>query len=179
MGSTDEEVHSQLPGDEVVPDPTFAATQSHHGQCASGERLALDRANGLRSRRSGIRYDLLDNSGPPQLRTSHRDPFKKFRSATPYPWDPAGGGPRVKGLEPDQWLLWWDGLATSTWAWRLGSAGPGRTRLLTRVRIHYRWTHPTILFNLLLVEPWDFPDDAEMHRSASRSVLNPATFIGA
>ncbi|TCN36665.1 hypothetical protein EV644_113134 [Kribbella orskensis] len=31
------------------------------------------------------------------------------------------------------------------------------SRLLTRVRSHYRWTHPEILFSLLLAEPFDFP----------------------
>jgi hypothetical protein len=101
-------------------------------------------------------YDLLDNFG---RRSSERviASLQEVQVGDTVPMGPGGGGLRVKGLEPGQWLLWWDGVGHSTWAWRLESAGPGRTRLLTRVRIHYRWTHPTILFNLLLVEPWDFP----------------------
>jgi hypothetical protein len=39
----------------------------------------------------------------------------------------------------------------------LEDIGQGRTRMLTRVRIKYPWTSPWVLFDLLLIEPWDFP----------------------
>jgi len=154
-GSTDEEVHSQLPGDEVVPDPTFAATRAITVNAPPESVWPWIAQMGF-GRAGWYSYDLLDNFG---RRSSERviASLQEVQVGDTVPMGPGGGGLRVKGLEPGQWLLWWDGVGHSTWAWRLGSAGPGRTRLLTRVRIHYRWTHPTILFNLLLVEPWDFP----------------------
>ena len=144
-----------LPGDEVVPDPTFAATRAITVN-APPERVWPWIAQMGFGRAGWYSYDLLDNFG---RRSSERviASLQEVRVGDTVPMGPGGGGLRVKGLESGQWLLWWDGVGHSTWAWRLESAGPGRTRLLTRVRIHYRWTHPTILFNLLLVEPWDFP----------------------
>ena len=73
------------------------------------------------------------------------------------PMGPGGRGLRVKDFVRGEWLLWWDGIGYSTWLWSLERIAPGQTRLVTRVRTHYRWTHPTILFALLLLEPWDFP----------------------
>jgi hypothetical protein len=73
------------------------------------------------------------------------------------PLGPGGGGLHVKGLEPGQWLLWGDKAGHTTWLWYLEPDGSDASRLRTRVRTHYRWTHPTILFGLLLVEPFDFP----------------------
>jgi hypothetical protein len=181
-GSTDEEVHSALPGDEVVPDPTFAATRAITVD-APPERVWPWITHMGFGRAGWYSYDLLDNFG---RRSSERviASLQEVKVGDTVSMGPGGGGLRVKGLEPGQWLLWWDGVGHSTWAWRLESAGPGRTRLLTRVRIHYRWTHPTILFNLLLVEPGDFPmmrkcrfgikERAEYSNDDARAVLGAA-----
>lgn len=53
---------------------------------------------------------------------------------------------------------------------------PGSTRLITRVRIHYRLTDPMVLFNLLLIKPWDFPGSEVGQRGGDcvDSVTGPA-----
>ncbi len=56
----------------------------------------------------------------------------------------------VKAFEPDRWLLWWDKKGDVTWLWMLEPIDESRTRLITRVHIHYRWSSPWILFSLLL-----------------------------
>ncbi len=59
-------------------------------------------------------------------------------------------------FEPNHWVVWSD-RKRATWTWGIYPSETGGTRLVTRVRIRYDWTSPTILFSLLLVEPWDFP----------------------
>jgi hypothetical protein len=59
-------------------------------------------------------------------------------------------GLRVKDFEPNQWMLWWDNKGDSTWYWGLYPQDDSHTRLITHVRIFYRWLSPTILFSLLV-----------------------------
>ena len=58
-------------------------------------------------------------------------------------------------------MLWWDKKGYATWLWLLDPIDEGRTRLITRVRAHYRWTSPSILFSL----PMDVGDVIMMRRS--------------
>jgi hypothetical protein len=45
----------------------------------------------------------------------------------------------------------------STWVWKLTDAGDGTTRLVTRVRVVYTWSHPlTALLGVVLMEFGDF-----------------------
>ncbi len=49
----------------------------------------------------------------------------------------------MKGFEANRYMLW---LTRSTprltWCWTLSPAGPGRTRVVTRVRFHHAWMSP-------------------------------------
>jgi hypothetical protein len=47
-------------------------------------------------------------------------------------------------------MLWWDNKGDSTWYWGLFPCEENQTRLITRVRTHYHWTSPMILFDLLV-----------------------------
>jgi hypothetical protein len=48
-------------------------------------------------------------------------------------------------------MLWWDDKTHDmTWTWALYPIDQQRTRLVTRVRMRYRWTRPSILFSLLV-----------------------------
>lgn len=55
----------------------------------------------------------------------------------------------VKGFEANRYMLW---LARSaprrTWCWQLEAAGPGRTRLVTRVRFRHAWLSAAALRSL-------------------------------
>lgn len=56
----------------------------------------------------------------------------------------------VKAFETNQWILWTDPDNLTSWYWGLYPIDSDHTRLITRVRIHYKWLSPTLIFNLLL-----------------------------
>jgi len=56
----------------------------------------------------------------------------------------------VKDFVPNQWMLWWDKAGDTTWAWGLYTASENSIRLVTRVRMHYNWLSPSIIFNLAI-----------------------------
>ena len=62
---------------------------------------------------------------------------------------------RVTAFEPNHWMLW--KKAASTWAWKLIPIDEESTRLIIRLKCHYRWTRPTIVSDLILMEIGDFP----------------------
>ena len=60
-------------------------------------------------------------------------------------------GQRVKAFEAQPLDAVGGPGGDSTWYWGLEPLDEQQTRLITRVRLHYRWTKPlTILFNLLV-----------------------------
>ena len=59
-------------------------------------------------------------------------------------------GQWVKAFESNQWVLWWDNKGDVTWCWGLYPQDENQTRLITRVRMHYRWIWPAIPFSLLV-----------------------------
>lgn len=154
-GATDQEVRSRLPGDEVVANPAFNATRAVTIEAAAAAVWPWIVQIGF-GRAGWYSYDLLDNLGRHSAELIIPS-LQELRPGDLVPMGPGGAGLRVKDLEPGKWSLWWDGSGEATWLWSLEEVSAGRTRLLTRVRLRYRWTHASILFNLLLVEPWDFP----------------------
>ena len=154
-GATDEEVLSDLPGDRVVVQPTFNATRAITVDAPPEAVWPWIAQMGF-GRAGWYSYDLLDNLGRHSADTIIPS-LQDVQVGDLVPMGPGGGGLRVKDFVAGRWLLWWDGIGYSTWLWSLEQTTPGQTRLLTRVRTRYRWTHPTILFSLLLMEPWDFP----------------------
>ena len=100
-------------------------------------------------------YDLLDNFGRPSA--EHIIPeFQQLQVGDLVPMyqgigAPEGVGMKVKAIEPERWMLWWDDKTQdTTWTWALYPIDEQQTRLVTRVRMRYRWTKPTILFSLLV-----------------------------
>jgi hypothetical protein len=80
-----------------------------------------------------------------------------------WPWLVQVGCPRagfysndlVHSYVVDEWLLWTK--PDSTWVWRLTPTAEGGTRLVTRIRTSYDWTHPaTALMGVVLMEFGDF-----------------------
>jgi hypothetical protein len=84
-------------------------------------------------------YDLLDNLGRHSAETVIPS-LQEIHVGDVVPMGPGGAGLHVKDLVAGEWLLWWDGVGYSTWLWSLEQVAPGRTRLVTRVRLRYRWT---------------------------------------
>jgi hypothetical protein len=68
-------------------------------------------------------------------------------------------GQWVNAFAPNCWMLWGDAPACatclkaagdSTWCWGLHPVDERHTRLITRVRMRYRWTSRLALFNPLV-----------------------------
>lgn len=100
-------------------------------------------------------YDLLDNLGRPSAKHTIPEP-QQIRAGDVVPiyqgkGAPYGVGRKVKAFEAERWMLSWDDRTEDTsWVWALYPVDKDQTRLIMRVRIRYRWTKPTILFNLLV-----------------------------
>jgi len=156
-GATDEEIRSAMPGDDLVPVASFNATRAITIK-APPERVWPWIVQ-MGYRRAGFyTYDLLDNAGI-ESASFVLDDFQNPRLGD---WMPMASTVnettafRFKAFEKNLWLLW--SKPDSTWAWRLSSDAPGRTRLVSRLKQRYAWETPGMaIFTLVLLEFGDFP----------------------
>ena len=66
------------------------------------------------------------------------------------PLSPDGrNGVHVLDLDLPRTMMWGT-LPDTTWLWVLEPRADGTTRLITRIRSHYRWLSPSITFSLLV-----------------------------
>jgi hypothetical protein len=75
-------------------------------------------------------------------------------------------------------MLWWDNKGDSTWYWGLYPQDESYTRLITRVRLAYRWTKPSIIFSLLV----EFTDIVMMRKcmlSIKQRAERDSVYVGA
>jgi hypothetical protein len=156
-GATDDEVRAAMPGDDLIEDVAYLATRAITID-APPEAVWpwLVQVGCLRA--GFYANDLLDNLGHPSARSL----LPEFQHLEIGQWVPMSPTPsdttafKVVGFEPNRWLLWHQPL--STWSWTLTELPGGRTRLVTRLRIHLDWHHPAIsLFSVVLNELGDFP----------------------
>jgi hypothetical protein len=156
-GATDEEITASLPGDDVVPDCQTQWTRAI--SIASPPSTVWPWLVQAGFGKAGFySNDLLDNVGHPSanevipslqiLRVGDWVPmFSKVDETTAF---------RVHSFEPERWLVW--AKPDSSWVWSLAPAPDGGTRLVTRLRNHYDWSHPgSALFSRVLMEFGDFP----------------------
>ena len=159
-GATDEELERPVHGDEVVERPTFNATRAVTIEARPEEIWPWIVQIGM-TRAGWYSYDLLDNLGRPSARAILPQ-FQNPKIGDVIPMSPDGKqGPYVKDFEEDRWMLWWDGKGGMSWAWGLYPVDEARTRLITRVRLHYDWKSPSILFHMLV----EFTDIIMMRKS--------------
>jgi hypothetical protein len=158
-GATEEEVAAPMPGDDVVPEPSFGATRAITIAAAPSAVWPWIVQAGF-GRAGFYSYDLLDNAARPsaeQILAEHQNPqvgdwvpmAAKVGDTTAF---------RVAAVEPGRVLLWQK--PGSTWAWSLTPVGDGgRTRLVTRLKAMYPWrSSPALaLLTLILFEHGDFP----------------------
>ena len=154
-GARPDELAMVFPGDEIVEQPSFNATRGITVNAPPENiypwivQMGLDRAG-------WYSYDLLDNLA----RKSAEEILPRFQHVQPgdlIPMSPDGKqGLFVKEFEKDHWMLWGDQVGDSSWAWMILPDDSNRSRLLTRVRMKYRWLSPAILFSMI-VEFSDFP----------------------
>jgi hypothetical protein len=157
-GATDAEVVARLPGDARVSNARYRSTRAitiDAPPAAVWPWLVQVGCN-----RAGFYSDdLLDNLGRPSAITI-LPAFERLTVGQWVPMSPAAiptdrTSLRVHSFVVDDWLLWVK--SDSTWVWRLTPTSDGGTRLVTRIRASYDWTHPvTALFGVLLMELGDF-----------------------
>lgn len=148
-GATDDEVVRAMPGDDMVAHPTFNATRALTIQARPEEIWPWLAQVGV-TRAGWYSYDWLDNLGRPSAERIHPE-WQRMTVGDLIPVSPDGKvGMWVKAVEPNRWMLWWDKQGDTTWYWGLYPPDARRTRLLTRVRMRYRWISPVILFDLLV-----------------------------
>ncbi|MHB1134561.1 MAG: hypothetical protein ACYC4L_19495 [Chloroflexota bacterium] len=148
-GATDDEVERPMPGDDIVGEPSFNATRA--------VTIAAPAANiypwivQMGNTRAGwYSYDLLDNLARKSAESILAE-YQNVQVGNVVPLSPDGKqGMRVRGFGHNEWLLWWDNVGDSTWAWQIYAEGEGSSRLVTRVRTKYRPLSPAIFFNLLI-----------------------------
>ncbi len=159
-GATDEELERPMPGDEIVARPTFNATRAVTIEARPQEIWPWVVQIGM-TRAGWYSYDLLDNLGRPSARRILPQ-FQNPKIGDVVPMSPDGKqGMLVKDFEQDRWMLWWDGKGGMSWVWGLYPVDEARTRLITRVRLHYDWRSPSILFHMLV----EFTDIVMMRKS--------------
>ena len=153
-GATRDEASRPMAGDELCPRPQLNATRAVT-IAARPEDIWPWLAQWGWNRAGFYSYDLLDNLGRP----SARQILPQFQRLQVGDWVPMGGkitpdtAYQVARLEPGKLMLWRKG--GGTWLWLLEPGGAGHTRLITRLRSRYRWTRPTIVTELILMEIGD------------------------
>lgn len=156
-GATDAEVAAVMPGDDIIDDVAYLATRAITIDALPEAVWPwLVQVGCLRA--GYYANDLLDNLAHPSADRI----LPEFQHLEVGQWVPMSPTPnettafKVAGFEENRWLLWQQPL--STWAWTLTELPEGRTRLVTRLRIHLDWRHPGMsLFSLVLNEFGDYP----------------------
>ena len=148
-GATDEEVNRTMPGDVIVFDPSFNATRVV--TVNAPPKAIWPWLVQIGCKRAGwYSYDWIDNLGIPSAERIIPE-FQQFEVGQLIPFSPNGKmGMYVKDFEKPKWMLWGDKENYSTWCWGIYPIDSDHSRLVTRVRLHYRWLSPTIIFSLLL-----------------------------
>lgn len=139
-GATPEEAARPLPGDELVTKADFVATRAI--TIDAPPRDGWPWLVQIGSGRAGwYTYDRLDNAGVPsaaeilpalqQLAVGDLIPMVAGKEV----------GVRVKELEPERRMLWWDEQGEYSWEWLLEPIDRHTTRLLHRLRVtRHSWT---------------------------------------
>lgn len=146
-----------LPGDDLVPEPTFAATRAITIDARPDEVWPWIVQIGY-GRAGFYSYDALDNLGHGRSAEMIEPELQDLSVGDPIPMAPVVNEEtafRVRAIEPGRWMVW--EKPSSSWVWSLHPQEGGTTRLVTRVRLRYRFTRPTVLADLILMELGDFP----------------------
>jgi len=147
-GATSEEVGRSLPGDDLVRAPTFDATRAITIDATPEQIWPWLLQVGVK-RAGWYSYDLLDNMARPSARDIIAE-LQDLAVGDVVPLSPDGKqGVHVLALDLPRSMLWGT-LPYTTWLWVCEPRVDGTTRLITRIRSHYRWLSPSIAFSLLV-----------------------------
>jgi hypothetical protein len=148
-GATAGEAARPMPGDDLVPAPTFCATRAITIRGTPKEVWPWLVQMGYR-RAGYYGYDLIENLGSEtgiRSADSILPELQHPRTGDVLPISTAASaffGP----MQQDSYLIW-QGKTTApsdgSFVWALYPIDNGHTRLISRVRLHYHWTEPRLL----------------------------------
>lgn len=148
-GARDNEIKRSMPGDEIVRKPSFNATRAVTIDAPAEYIYPWIVQMGV-TRAGWYSYDLLDNLARPSAENILPE-HQNLQVGDVIAMSPDGKqGMRVKDFSKNKWMLWWDNIGDSSWVWEIYSEGENHSRLVTRVRVKYRWFSPAILFHLII-----------------------------
>jgi hypothetical protein len=171
-GATEEEAARPLPGDGLVTKADYVATRAI--TIDAPPRDVWPWLVQIGSGRAGwYTYDRLDNAGVPSA-TEIIPELQQLEVGDLIPMVAGKDiGVRVKELEPDHRMLWWDEQGEYSWEWVLEPVD-GRTRLLNRLRVtRHPWTRK-MLYELVAVN-----GDVVMQRKLLRGIKQRAERLAA
>jgi len=147
-GASDYEVAREMPCDDFIVDPTFNATRAV--TIDAPPEMIWPWLLQIGHKRAGwYSYDWIDNLGKPSA-TRVIPELQNLKEGDLIPASPDGKiGFTVHTIVPNEYMVW-GAPGEMSWLWYLDPVSKTRTRLITRVRLKYRWTHPSILFYLCL-----------------------------
>jgi hypothetical protein len=154
-GATDEEASRPLAGDELVARPHFAPTRAITVD-APPEAVWPWLVQLGYGRAGWYSYDCLDNLGHGPSAEEIKPELQDVRVGDVIAMGPVRNDETVwtiERLDAPVTMVW--SKPAATWAWQLEELPGGRTRLVTRIRVHYR-ARPTVLSELVLLELGDF-----------------------
>lgn len=147
-GATPEEASRALPGDDLVPRPTFNSTRAIT-VAAPPERIWPWLVQIGLTRAGWYSYDILDNLGRPSARRIIPE-LQNLAVGDMVPMSPDGKhGMPVLAIDAPKSMIWGT-PGDTTWTWQLDPVSDSSTRLISRVRSRYRWLSPAIAFSALL-----------------------------
>jgi hypothetical protein len=147
-GATSDEITRTLPGDELVAEPTFNATRAITIAARPDHIWPWLLQVGV-TRAGWYSYDLLDNLARPSAREVITE-LQQVAVGDVVPLSPDGKqGVHILALDLPRSMLWGT-LPNTTWLWACEPRADGTTRLVTRIRSHYRWLSPSIAFSMLV-----------------------------
>jgi len=152
-GSTNEELKSKLPGDEIVKTVHFNATRAISINAAPENIFKWIIQIG--SKRAGwYSIDWIDNGGVESSREILHE-FQKIENGYFVPFTPnQKNGMWVIEFKENEYILWTDKEGNATWLWYLKKVSDAETRLITRLRTKYKLLSIWIIYYIL----YDFGD---------------------
>jgi hypothetical protein len=159
-GATDAELAAAMPGDDLVPGCQYRCTRAITIEAPPAQVWPWLVQVGF-GKAGFYSNDLLDNVAHP----SAGRVIERFQHPAVGDWVPMFSKVndttafRIAAVVPRKQLLW--AKPDSTWAWTLTDLGD-RTRLVTRLRIFYRWHRPLDAFPSLVLN--EFGDFAMMRK---------------
>lgn len=171
-GATDSELTRELPGDGIVAQPSFDATRVVTILALPEDIYPWIVQMGM-GRAGWYSYDLLDNFGRKSAETILPE-YQEVHVGDVVPMSPDGKfGLWVESFETNKWIVWQDKNREVTWTWYIVPEEENQCRLITRIRMNYRWLSLMAPVNLM-VEFFDFP----MMRKCMLGIKQRAESIG-